>query len=275
MERWQCRCGDAVGLEAAGVAGQSAGWACCCLAPSSGCVWTAQLLALPWWCEGGKETTTLCNGRQDIAQRAGLMGRPWGIFLPDVEQHPEPFVHRSGVLRLEKRRDGHNPSPCSRAGWISMLLSKWLRKQCNHPAQGLTIEVDKPLPDRDLHRIRRDEPRTGLGVDEDSVAVPAPAFRQRRVVLWRRDEQRAMGAAGAVPTTTTTTTTTATTMLPPSRVSSRVPSIVSLRIPVSQVVRKPWPCGLRRWPTRRPTAAGLQARLIIISQQLFWLRGRL
>ena len=25
-----------------------------------------------------------------------------------------------------------------RAGWISMLLLEWLRKQCNHPAQGLT-----------------------------------------------------------------------------------------------------------------------------------------
>ena len=25
-----------------------------------------------------------------------------------------------------------------RAGWISMLLLKWLRKWCNHPAQGLT-----------------------------------------------------------------------------------------------------------------------------------------
>ena len=27
---------------------------------------------------------------------------------------------------------------CPRAGWVSILLSEWLRKQCNHPAQGRT-----------------------------------------------------------------------------------------------------------------------------------------
>ena len=38
--------------------------------------------------------------------------------------------------RLARERGGENT--CRRAGWVSKLLLESLRKQCNHPAQGLT-----------------------------------------------------------------------------------------------------------------------------------------
>ena len=53
-----------------------------------------------------------------------------------------PHLHNPTLERLLPQQAEDDGQRCSgglpRARWISMLLSEWLRKQCNHPSQGLT-----------------------------------------------------------------------------------------------------------------------------------------
>ena len=55
-----------------------------------------------------------------------------------VQQLGERFLRRDTVADEDVVRVVDVGLDLPQAGWISMLLSEWLQKQCNHPAQGRT-----------------------------------------------------------------------------------------------------------------------------------------
>ena len=67
------------------------------------------------------------TGESHLRARQGMFKR----HVPD-QSHAAP-----------NRCDHEEQQRLSGAGWVSTLLLKWLRKRCNHPAQGLTM-IDQP-----------------------------------------------------------------------------------------------------------------------------------
>ena len=70
-----------------------------------------------------------------VGWRQTGVGWRW-LTLESSRQLPATRPPRSYTPSSLKRQATPPPAACPRAGWVSMLLLEWLRKQRYHPAQG-------------------------------------------------------------------------------------------------------------------------------------------